>query len=225
MTRKAWDGVRPARGGLVVALVLALGLAACGLPTDRRYAPVANGDIPADLSATTTTTTTSPTTTTIAPAPTTTVPPSTTTTTPNEAVTLYFILNNKLVPVQRDLPKPLSVDAVLGALSQGALGRDRPGYVGLRSSLPPTAVRGVKVTGGVATVDLDPTFFEQVTSATEQINAFGQVVLTLTDRPGIGQVKFTTAGTPQAIVRANGEALPADTAISRDDYASLIAPG
>jgi hypothetical protein len=38
-------------------------------------------------------------------------------------------------------------------------------------------------------------------------------------------VKFTTAGTPQAIVRANGEALSADTAISRDDYAALVAPG
>jgi spore germination protein GerM len=210
---------------MVVALAGALALGACGLPTDRRYAPVASDDVPADLSATTTTTTTSPTTTTtIAPAPTTTVPPSTTTTAPNEPVTLYFILNHKLVPVQRDLPKPLSLDAVLGALSQGALGHDRPGYVGLRSSLPSSAIRGVKMSGGVATVDLDPTFFEQVTSATEQINAFGQVVLTLTDRPGVGQVKFTTAGAPQAIVRANGEALPADTPISRDDYASLIAP-
>jgi spore germination protein GerM len=195
-------------------------LGACDLPNDHKYNAIQPEDIPFGISDTTTTTTT-----TIPPATTTTAPQVTTTiaTTP---VHLYFVLNNKLLPVTRPLPNPAGPGAALAALERGPLENDQP--PGLRSAVPPGAIGMVTVGGGVATVDVSPSFVQPTTGTAQtpvanvdQPLAFGEIVLTLTSLPGIGQVRFTVGGQPQDALVADGSLVAGP--VSADNYAALRA--
>jgi spore germination protein GerM len=204
----------------------ALLLAACGLPNDGAYTAIQPDDLPAGIADTTTTTST--TTTTLPPATTTTAPQATTTTTtiPTQAVSLFFVLNGRLQPVVRPFPIPVLAQTVLDRLEEGPLPQDQP--PGLRSAVPQNSVGTVTVSGGVASVDLAPAFV-QPSTATEQLPipnvdqplAFGEIVLTLTSLPGIGQVRFTVGGAPQGALAADGSLV--DGPVSADNYASLRA--
>ena len=55
----------------------------------------------------------------------------------------------------------------------------------------------------------------------DQPLAFGQIVLTLTSLPGIGQVRFTVGSQPQGALAADGSLI--DGPVSADNYASLRA--
>ena len=203
----------------------ALVLAACGLPNDSAYTTIQPDDLPAGISDTTTTSTT---TTTVPPATTTTAPEATTTTTtiPTQAVTLYYVLNGRLQPVVRPFTLPVLSQTVLDRLEEGPLPRDQP--PGLRSAVPPNSLGAVIVSAGVASVDLAPAFV-QPSTGTEQLPvpnvdqplAFGEIVLTLTSLPGIGQVRFTVGGQPQGALAADGSLV--EGPVSADNYASLRA--
>jgi spore germination protein GerM len=202
----------------------ALVLAGCGLPNDDSYTAIQPGDLPAGIADTTTTSTT---TTTIPPATTTTTAPQTTTTTiPSQPVALYFVLNGRLQPVSRPFPLPVTPQAVVNQLEAGPLEQDQP--PGLRSAVPSNSIGAVSVTGGVATVDLAPNFV-QPTTGTDQLAvpnvdqplAFGELVLTLTSLPGVGQVRFTVGGQPQGALAADGSLV--EGPVSADNYASLRA--
>jgi spore germination protein GerM len=218
MTRRAL-----ALGALAV-VVGVTALAACDLPNDNKYSAIQANDVPFGI---TDTTTTSTTTTTIPPATTTTVAPITTTTIPTDTIPLYFVLNNRLLPVARALPSPVRADAAVGALQQGPLENDQP--AGLRSAVPAGTIGTVTVSGGVATVDLAPSFV-QPTTGTEQAPvanvdqplAFGEIVLTLTSLPGVGQVQFTVGGQPQDALVADGSLVSGR--VSADNYAALRGP-
>lgn len=202
-----------ARLGLALAVVL---LAGCGLPTDDAYKPIGQGDLPFGLADTTTTTTTS---TTLAPATTTTSLPRPTTTVATEPVTLYFVAGNVLQStVVPDRP-PVTPKRALELLQAGP-----PPDQALRTSIPAGALVAVTVAGGRATVDLSAAALEPL--GEEQLFLLGQIVLTLTDRPGIGQVEFRVPGAdglPAAInvPKGTGELVPF---VSRDDYINLLAP-
>jgi spore germination protein GerM len=134
---------------------------------------------------------------------------------PTEAVALCFINNGALVVVSEPLPAPVHLLAAVAALAQ-------PPEVGGQSlqtaMASPEIVNQVTLQGGIATVDL-----KQAISALggeNQLLAVAQIVCTLTDRPGVGQVSFTLAGTPALIPRSDGSLV--STPVSRDDYASLI---
>jgi spore germination protein GerM len=212
------------RAGLVLAAA-ALVLAGCGLPNDGAYTAIQPDDLPAGISDTTTTSTT---TTTVPRATTTTAPEATTTTTtiPSQAVTLFYVLNGRLQPVVRSFPLPVVPQTVMDRLEDGPLPQDQP--PGLRSAVPPNSIGPVMVSGGVATVDLAPAFV-QPSTGTEQLPvpnvdqplAFGEIVLTLTSLPGVGQVRFTVAGQPQGALAADGSLV--DGPVSADNYASLRA--
>ncbi len=193
-----------------------LALSGCGLPTDDTYQPIDPGDLPFGLADTTTTSTT---TTTIAPATTTTLLPTTTTAPTTEPVNVYFVAGNLLRPVVRQAKKPVTP---LQALS--LLQAEPPG-AGLRTSIPAGALVAVTVAGGKATVDLAPAALEQQ-QGQEQWFEFGQIVLTLTDLRGIGQVEFRVPGpdglpTLIQVPKGTGEFAPV---VSRDDYLNLLAP-
>jgi spore germination protein GerM len=202
----------------VVALVVSL--AACGVPSDKQYSAIQHDDIPFGIADTTTTSTT----TTLPPV--TTVPPITTTTVPSEMVPLYFIYDNKLMAVPRALTKPVGPDQVLAALQKGPDEKDLP--AGLRTAVPAGSISAVSVAGGVAKVDLAPAFItptagpEQppITPADQPL-AFGQIVLTLTSRPGIGQVLFTVQGQPVLPILGDGSQPAAAGPVSADFYAGL----
>jgi spore germination protein GerM len=213
------------RGATVVAATGALVLAACGLPNDGTYTAIRPDDLPAGLADTTTTSTT---TTTLPPATTTTAPEATTTTTtiPTQAVSVFYVVNGRLQPVVRHLPLPVSIQTVADNLDTGPLPQEQA--AGVRSALPPNSLGTVTATGGVATVDLAQSVVTP-TPSTEQLPvpnvdqplAFGQIVLTLTSLPGIGQVRFTVGSQPQGALAADGSLI--DGPVSADNYASLRA--
>jgi spore germination protein GerM len=201
----------------------ALVLAACGLPNDDKYTPIQPDDVPFSIAETTTTSTT---TTTVPPATTTTMPEATTTTIPSQAVSLFFVLNGRLQPVARPFPLPVTPQNVVDKLEAGPLEQDLP--PGLRSVVPANSIGVVTVSAGVATVDLSPAFVQPTTGTdqapvpnVDQPLAFGEIVLTLTSLPGVGQVRFTVAGQPQGALAADGSLV--DGPVSADNYASLRA--
>jgi spore germination protein GerM len=198
---------------------LAVSLAACGLPGE--------GDLeeidPADLVGLDQTTTTSSTTSTTG-APTTTLgsaPIETTTTIATEQVTLYYLAGSQLVPVTQTLTRPASLQQVLLALEAGPPSGDLG--VGLESLLPAGLTNQVTEVGGVATVDLNDEVFADIADA-DQRAAIAQIVLTLTERPGVGQVRFTLDdGTAELQVpKRGGELSQPGEAVSELDFETLI---
>jgi hypothetical protein len=140
-------------------------------------------------------------------------PATTTTTTPaGDLVGLCLVGADGLlhqVSARVDLePGPI---AALQALSDA---RD-----GLTTAVPdPAPVRTVDVVGGVAAVDLAASFGQLSTE--QQRLAIAQTVCTLTSLPGVGQVRFTLAGTPIDVPDGTGALLPGP--VARDDYAVLL---
>lgn len=195
---------------LVGAVVAALLLVSCGPRTQDR-ATLLRG-VPSDLTAPTTTSTT---TTTVLPAPTTTAVPS-------EGVLLHLVTEDDIRPVLRAMPMNPSpqdvLDALIAGLPAGVLSFP------VRSALPSNLDATVSVERGLAIVDTDESLLTDI-SPLDQRLAIGQIVLTLTSRPGIGQVSFRVAGVPRAVPRAGGELAPPDEPVAYDDYSALLSPG
>lgn len=226
----------PQRVRLVSVLVVGVSLAvvaACGVPSSSDVRPIDPADVPFGLNETTTTTTTTTTTlaptttrplpeTTVVDATTTTAQESTTTVAPVEPVTLFFLTGREVVPTQRSLLSPATPPQVLAALASGPPTGEEA--AGLRTALPTEMEMLVQVEAGVATVDLPPTFIEDVPGS-EQRLAIAQIVLTLTRRGGVGQVRFTLGGEPQQVPRGQGDITSPGGAVSCDDYENLLARG
>lgn len=207
--RRAWFGA--------AALMPLLVVPGCGLPTDDSYRPIEAADLPFGLADTTTTSTT---TTTLPPATTTTVLPTTTTAPTTEPVNVYFVTGNFLRPVVRQSSQPVTPLQALSLL------QSEPPSSGLRTSIPAGALVAVTVARGKATVDLAPVALE-VPQGQEQWFQFGQIVLSLTDLPGVGQVEFRVPGADGVPVviqvpKGTGELAPL---VTREDYVNLLAPG
>lgn len=183
------------------AFVAVAVLAACGIPAERLPTLANPEDVPFDL---------------LAPAP-----GATTTTLAGartEEARIFLVQGERLAVVIREVPAPAIPETVLGALSAGPT--DMELQLGLRSALlGDGVVRSVGVTGGIATVDLGPSFTE--IAGRDQILALAQIVSTLTDLPGVGRVNFTLEGVPVGVPRGDGAVTT--ESVSRDDYA-LLAP-
>jgi spore germination protein GerM len=108
--------------------------------------------------------------------------------------------------------------ALLGGPPEGGLG------TGLRSALPEDAEISVLSEAGIATVDLPATIFETLDPLDQRL-MLGQIVLTLTDRPGVGPVVFTIAGEPTRVYRGDASLTEPGQAVSRDDYLVLLTGG
>ena len=148
---------------------------------------------------------------------------ATSTTIVTEQVVLYFVDGRTLTDVSRDLargPSPSSPLRVVTALLDGP----PPGEfgIGLRSLLTDDLVNSVVASGtGFVTVDLAGEAFQRIDPA-DQRSAIGQLVLTLTERPGIGQVRFTLDGEPMRVPRRDGLQSEPGESVSRLDYQSLL---
>jgi spore germination protein GerM len=209
---------------------VAAGLAAgCGVGGDGDLQRIGSGDL-AGLDQTTTSTTTSTTTTT------TTVPPTasvtegptssaaTTTTIPTEPVELYFIAGDVLESVTQELTRGPGPSRVLEVLEQGPPSGDAG--IGLTSLVPPGLTRPVIESGtGVATVDLVGELFEGIEGGIDQRRAIAQIVLTLTRRPGIGQVRFTLDGEELSVPKLGNVLSEPGEPVARIDYESLLEQG
>ncbi|MDQ1491438.1 MAG: hypothetical protein QOJ23_3952 [Actinomycetota bacterium] len=194
-------GRRRLRRPVLVAAAVTVALlgAGCGIPSDDHATLAAAGSVPFDL---------------LGQAPsasTTTMPAS-----PTERATLFLVQGERLAPVQRELPAPVSVESVLQALAAGPSATEVE--LGLRTALlAPGLMRSGGVSGGIATIDLGQPFTE--IAGRDQIVALAQIVSTVTGLPGVGRASFTLEGNPVGILRGDGAVTT--ESVSRDDYATL----
>jgi spore germination protein GerM len=137
-----------------------------------------------------------------------------------ESVVLYFVDGNRLQPVTIELAGTATPSRVIQALMttrpSGAMG------IGLRTLLPPGLINELDAPGtGEVTVDLAAEPFNRIDS-TDQRAAIGQIVMTLVNRPGIGQVRFTLDGAPIRVPRRDGVSSDLGDLVYFNDYASLL---
>ena len=209
---------------VVTAAMAAVVATACGVGSDDRMREITSEDLfgldqTTTSSTTTTSTTVAPTTTVIIN--TTTTLAATSTSIAAESVELFFLDGNQLVSVSRDLSFPASLGRVLTALEAGP----PPGEVGigLRTALPKDVVSKITESRGVATVELSGEVFDKIDTADER-PAIAQMVLTLTSRSGIGQVRFTLDGAPLAVRRGDNLLTDPGEPVAAEDYDALLEP-
>lgn len=136
------------------------------------------------------------------------------------AVNVCLVRADAVMVVTRHIEPEPSVHSVIELVEAGPLSEPESSS-GLRTEVPAGSVRDVELTGGVATVSLTRAFAD--VEADAQLLAIGQLVCTLTARPGTGQVRFTLDGTDIDVPRQDGS-LTAEP-VTRDDYRDLIANG
>jgi spore germination protein GerM len=193
----------------VAAVVAGAALAAaCGVPSEQAPRAISSADVPFGLlDAVGTTTTTASL-----------VPELQ----PGVAVTVYLLdREGFLLPVGRRAAVGGPVD-VLRSLLEGP--RPEESAAGLRSALPvATELLGFR-TGpetGAAIVDLSDDFL--TVQGEQQIKAVAQVVLTLTELPGITGVRFAFEGQVRPVFRAQGDLT--DAPLTRSSFTQLTAAG
>jgi hypothetical protein len=210
-------GVRVGAG--LLSLVVAT---SCGVEGDGHLQQIDRDDL-LGLDETTTSTTTTTTTTPVSVTSPGTAAEVTSTTIATESVRLFFVDGTLLQPVTIDLAGTATpnrvIQALLTAQPEGEIG------IGLRTLLPEDLVNDVDAPGtGDVTVDLATEAFNQIDPA-DQRTAIGQIVMTLVNRPGIGQVRFTLDGVPQRVPRRDGLQSEPGEGVSFLDYESLLDPG
>jgi len=218
------------RIALVLAATLALVVtaAACGVPRSGDFQRINPDDVPAVLSESTSTTApsttrppfTTPTTATVSTTSTSTSTTIATTTTSTAAydVQIYFVAGpDQLTAITRQLASP-APGQVLSALVEGV--PEGTEYQGLGTALPPGLDWNVSVTGGRATVDLPPEF-ATVTPTRDQLLAIAQIVLTLTSRPGVGQVTFESNDQPIRVTKGDGQLTTVGADVVCEDYLNV----
>lgn len=189
----------------VVALgALAAVVSACGLPTDTRARPVEQAKLPPLLAA---------------PTGTAAEPSTSLAGTIHTAYAVWYIGAGQLVPAERMLELGAPYAELIEVLAAGPT-EEETTTEGWRSVVAAGTVVGVSLSGGVATIDLAPTFSE--VAAADQILGVGQLVLTITEYPGIGQVRLTIGGEPIKIPLPDGTQVGRD--VARDDFLALTTP-
>ena len=192
---------------VVLASAIVVFAVGCGVVGDSSVEPI---DPPFGLGDTLATTTTIAETTTSGAETTSTPPPVQT-----DAVRLYFITSGQLTYVTTPIASPAELPRIVTALQagppEGVLG------AGLRSAVPATADIRVTTDGsGIANVELPADFFTDIPVGDQRL-VIAQIVLTLTDSRGIGQVVFN-----QAVPKPNGELTPAGQPLAYRDFQSLL---
>ncbi|MEY2763217.1 MAG: hypothetical protein RLZZ43_1032, partial [Actinomycetota bacterium] len=194
--------------------VLALALAACGVPEEGRFIPIELSQVPDALVVTTTTAST---TTTVADAP-----ENTSTTVADvlyDSVELYFVSANRVVRSERRIVSPATPTQVLDTLLAGLDAQTES--AGLRSALPRGLTATIDVRRGVAKISSTAPFLSELEPSDQRL-AIAQLVLTLTRRPGIGQVIFSVDGVDIQVPRGGGDLTAPGAAVTYDDYLAVL---
>jgi len=137
-----------------------------------------------------------------------------------EAITVWFVNQDVLVPIVRRVPLP--PDAATAVATDAAGVTPSESARGYRSTIPdPSMIRGAKVSRGTATVQLAAEFLD--IPPDDQVLALGQLVFTLTDLRGIGRVRFEIDGDAVVVPLPAGDST--EGSVSRDDFAPLTTVG
>ena len=194
--------------------ILALALASCGVPEEGRFIPIGQSQVPDALVVTTTTAST---TTTVAIAP-----ENTSTTVADvlyDSVELYFVSANRVVRSERRIVSPATPTQVLDTLLAGLDAQTES--AGLRSALPRGLTATIDVRRGVAKISSTAPFLSELEPSDQRL-AIAQLVLTLTRRPGIGQVIFSVDGVDIQVPRGGGDLTAPGAAVTYDDYLAVL---
>ncbi|MEP7201524.1 MAG: GerMN domain-containing protein [Ilumatobacteraceae bacterium] len=209
---------------MTICLGLVAVLVACGIPDTGQVTTIQDKDLRqlGDTIPPTSTSTIPPTTI----VPTTTTPiVNTSTTIALDEVTVYLISGGQLRGYPRFVAKPATVNQAITALQAGPPSGDVGS--GLRSAVPTrreAPINGTQDGSGVATVELPPGFFEQIPQE-DQLLAIGQIVLTVTEVGGVGQVLFRQNGEPLPVPRrAPGGLTNGNEPLAHRDYEALLNP-
>lgn len=200
---------------LSTCVVVFAAVSGCGVPREGDLQPLGADDLPPVLVDTTVVTTTTLPSEGVSAVSGDSVAPATV----YEPVELYFISANRAVSTTRLLVSPATPTQVLDTLLQGIRGEEAS--TGLRSALPTRFVATVDTRRGVALISASAPFLSDL-SPTDQRLAIAQIVLTLTRRPGIGQVSFRVDGTEIAVPRGAGDLTAAGGTVTFDDYTVLV---
>lgn len=184
--------------GLLVGIVvlLAVAVAACGIPTSGGPTAISKKDVPFQLLSPATPSTTEST------VPATVLVP--------EPIFLVAVATQTVAPVTRNVAVSATLNATLTEVLNKLL--DGPttdeSASGLQSYLNPETKTEVsaRVTNGVATVDFTTNPFSLV--GTNQTLAVAQVVFTATEQQGVTGVLFQIAGQPIEVPTASGATVP-----------------
>jgi spore germination protein GerM len=129
-------------------------------------------------------------------------------------VTLFFVSQDALVPVSRSLSRNPSARDVLDELFAGPTRAETAS--GLSSALGPEAdVTDVAIEAGRAAVNLGGPLPETPDGA-DRARALAQVVFTLTELPGVDEVRFLLDG--EAVEVPVGDGTLTRSAVTRADY-------
>lgn len=188
--------LRTAGAALLVALLAAWALAACGVTSQDTATRIDPDDVPFGL---------------LDDQPTTTV------VTAGKTTTVYLLSEDRLIPVERSVASDASLGDLLRQVTAGPTEVEQT--LGITSAVPSGSVASVDASRGIAEVDLASSFGD--IRSGDQILALGQIVYTLTGQPGIGGVRFTVEGEDVTVPLSDGR--PSDEALSRDDF-KAIAP-
>ena len=203
---------RRAAQSLIVSVVFGLAMIGCGLPDEGRFIAISPSEIPDAFVATTVA--------------------ATTTTTPiveqsstsiaevlNESVEFYFVSANRVVRSERLIVSPATPTQVLDTLFAGL--DTNTETTGLRSALPRRLSATIEVRRGVASISAVAPFLSELEPLDQRL-AIAQIVLTLTRRPGIGQVLFIVDGKEIAIPRGGGDLTAVGATVTFDDYLAVL---
>lgn len=197
MSRTRWSRI-------VVSLVIAIGLGACGIAADDEPQAIQAEDVPSDL---------------LDPNP----PTSTTVSgTPTTSVTVYLLVRSgsttRLAPTEREVSDASSRGERIAALLLPTSAEEQE--EGLISSIPSDTVlldTELVEESDELVVNLSGALFD--VQGPELANAFAQLVWTVTELEGVRQVRFRVDG--EAYRAPDAEGIEQDGAVTRADYSDL----
>jgi hypothetical protein len=134
---------------------------------------------------------------------------------------VYLLLDQRLVPVQRQVPATLGVArAAMTALLAGPTPLEGSGPSALSTLIPSgTQLLDIAVSNGVAVVDLTGQF-ESGGGSTSMFGRLAQVVYTLTQFPTVSGVTFRLDGQP--VTTFSGEGIVLSGPSVRADYRDFL---
>ena len=199
------------RTGVAGLVVVVFTLAGCGVPVDGEVHSFPPDAIPYGLAESPSTSSPAPSTSIVVPEVIGGTPAGRA-----ETIVLYFVADGQLISQPRSVGAPVAPWDLMSQLAEGPEPADYP--LGVRSVVRVEHVKSISVRAGVGTLELAPAFI--ALAPAERRLAVAQLVLTLTSRPGIGQVLFSADGQPLDVPRGDGSLLKGS--VSRDDYVRLI---
>jgi germination protein M len=142
---------------------------------------------------------------------------------PPEQITLrvYFIHEGQVAAAQRTV---MSTPAVAGAALRELIAgpNDAEVAAGYSNDVPASSeLRGVRISGGLATVDFSRSFAQGAEATISQ--RLAQVVYTLTQFQSVSRVAFEQEGKPMETV-TDGTGILVDHPVRRTDYEPLTPP-